>query len=287
MVIDSREPHGGEGARRSRATDSAAGPAARAAAPVIDHRGANIKEPLAPAARTRIALAVLLAAVTIAVIVVLNLVVASAGWRIFFLLAACLMIATIVYVLPVSWRKRLGPVAAVFVAAAGTLSVFLVSPNAPDPVVDAQQMAHAVADGPFDQNLPASFQVGAVKRVGISDPSSAGKLVAVEVPVQAPGYQVFAEVEVYPSAQAAARRGEMQLKFLSAQYMPPSQRQTIAGFCIWRTPNAWVCGGVHGHAYAETTLSPGANATLAVTQDINSALLAYADDKAKLASHPG
>jgi hypothetical protein len=245
------------------------------------------------AERMRVTLAMLLAVATIAVIVVLDLVVASAAWRVIFLLAACVMIAAVVYLLPAAWRKRLGPAAAAFVAAVGTVSAFVVSPQtpvgpkAPSSVVDAQQMAQAVAYGPFDQKLPPAFEAGSVKRVGISDPSSAGKLVAAQVPLQASGYQVFAEVEVYPTAQAAAQRGQAQLRFLSKQFMPPSYKQTIAGFCVWRTPDAWVCGGVRGQAYAETTLSPGATASLATTQDINAALLAYAENKAKLATHPG
>lgn len=244
-------------------------------------------------ARTRVTIAMLLVVATISVIVVLDLVVASAAWRVIFLLAACVMIAAVVYLLPAAWRKRLGPAAAAFVAAAGTVSAFVASPQtattarAPGPVVDAQQMAHAVVDGPFDQQLPPAFRAGPVKEVGIGDPSSAGKLVAAQVPLQAPGYQVFAEVEVYPTAQAAAQRGQTQLRFLSRQFMPPSYKQTIAGFCVSRTPDAWVCGGVRGQAYAETTLSPGANASLATTQDINAALLAYAENKAKLATHPG
>lgn len=245
----------------------------------------------------RVALAILLAIVTIALMVVLDLVIANTAWRVLFLFCACLMIVAIVVLLPADWRKRLGLVAAVFVAAAGTLSVFLVSPQSSVPVVDAQQMATAVADGPFDQQLPHSLQAGPLERVTIGDPSSAGKLVAVRVPIEVPssswladgGLNTFAEVEVYPTAQEAAQRGIAQLKYLSTTFMPPIQRQTIAGFCVLRSPSgwAWVCGGVRGHAYAETTLSPGANAFLGTTQGINSALLSYAENKEILASHPG
>jgi hypothetical protein len=227
-----------------------------------------------------------LAGAIIALIVVVDLMVANTVWRIVSLLGACLTVVAIVFLLPTTWRKRLGPVVAVFVTAAGTLSAFLVNPPA-DPVVDAQQMADAVAEGPFDQKLRTELHVGLPERVGIGDASAAGKLVAVQVPVEAPGYQIFAEVEVYPTAQEAAQRGLAQLKLLSTTYMPPAQPQTIGGFYVLRTPWAWVCGGVRGHAYAETTLTPGDNADLPVAQEINSALLRYADNKAKLATHPG
>jgi hypothetical protein len=252
-------------------------------------------------ARVRVPLAILLTSVTIALIVWLDFVVENMGWRVLFLFCACVMIVVVVLLLPSDWRKRLGPVAAVFVAAAGALSVFLVSPQSSvsvakssPPVVDAQQMAAAVADSPFDQQLPHSLQAGALKRITVGDPSSAGKLVASNVPIKVPsssplagsGLHIYAEVEVYPTAQDASQRGKAQLEYLSATFMTPNQRQTIAGFCVYRSGgNAWVCGGVRGHAYAETTLTPAATAFLGTTQGINSALLSYAQNKETLATH--
>jgi hypothetical protein len=245
----------------------------------------------------RVSLAIALASATIALIVVLDLLVASVAWRIICLLCACLMIAAIVFLLPADWRKRLGPVTAAFVAASGTLSVFLVSPSSspPGPVLNSRAMAAFVATGPFDQTLPGGLVARSLASAIIGDPSAASKLNATQVPIDVPpssplasySLRIYAAVEVYPTAGAAAQRATAQLTFLSKMYMPPIQHQTIAGFCVFRTPDAWTCGGVRGNAYAETTLTPGANAFLGLTQDVNSALLNYASDKAKLATSGG
>jgi hypothetical protein len=199
-----------------------------------------------------------------------------------------------VLLLPADWRKRLGAGTAAFVAASGALSVFLASPSTPPPApaVDAQAMAHYVAEGPFDQQLPPGLLAGPVRPTSIGDPSAAGKLNATQIPVEVPSsswlasvdMQIYAEVEVYPNARAAAQRGRAQLKFYGQTGTRPVAPQTIAGFCDSRGP-AWVCAGVRGNAYAETTLSPGANAFAGLTQDVTSAMLSYATDKAKLATH--
>jgi hypothetical protein len=247
--------------------------------------------------RIRVALAIALAIATIALVVVLDLLIASVAWRVICLLCACLMTAAIVFLLPADWRKRLGPATTAFVAAAGTLSVFLVSPSSSpsNPAVNSRAMAAFVATGPFNQTLPKGLIAGLVRPTTIGDPSAASKLNATQVPIVVPrssplasfGLQSYAEVEVYPTEDAAAQRATAQLAFLSKEYMPPIQHQTIAGFCVYRTPDAWTCGGVRGNAYAETTLSPGPTALIGVTQDINSALLNYASEKATLATSGG
>lgn len=232
----------------------------------------------------------------------LDLRVAGVAWRLVFLLGACLMIVAIVLLLPADWRKRLGPATAAFVAAAGTLSIFLANPGAspspsPSPVpsgpsIDPQALAALVAAGPFDQTLPDGLVAGPVKPATVGDPSAASKINATQIPVEVPAssqladldIQSFAEVEVYPTANAAAQRAKSQMAFLSKVYEKPIQEQTIAGFCIAVTPDGWTCGGARGNAYAETSLSPGIDALTGLTQAINSALLNYASDKARLAT---
>lgn len=230
----------------------------------------------------------------------LDLRVAGVAWRLVFLLGACLMIVAIVLLLPADWRKRLGPATAAFVAAAGTLSIFLANPGsspspAPSPArpsIDPQALAALVAAGPFDQTLPDGLVAGPVKPATVGDPSAASKINATQIPVEVPAssqladldIQSFAEVEVYPTANAAAQRAKSQMAFLSKVYEKPIQEQTIAGFCVAVTPDGWTCGGARGNAYAETSLSPGINALTGLTQAINSALLNYASDKARLAT---
>lgn len=244
----------------------------------------------------RFLLVILLAGSTIALMVVLDLMVASVTWRVICLFCACLMTAAIAFLLPPNWRKRLGLVTAAFVAASGTFSVFLISPSSslPGPVLNSRAMATLVASGPFNQILPYGLVAEPVRSTTIGDPSSASKLNATQVPIDIPSssplanddLQIYAEVEVYPTASAAAERATAQLAFLSKTYMPPIGRQTIAGFCVLMQA-AWVCGGARGNAYAETTLAPGANAYLGLTQAINSALMTYAFDQAKLATSGG
>lgn len=246
--------------------------------------------------QARVSLVIVLASSAIALMVVLDLMVASAAWRIICLLCACLMTAAVTFLLPADWRKRLGPATAAFVAAAGTLSVFIVSPSSSQPgaVLNSRAMATFVATGPFSQTLPDGLVAGPLRPATIGDPSAASKINATQVPISVPSsspfssadLQVYAEVEVYPTASAAAQRGRAQLAFLGKMYMLPIQHQTIAGFCVLRTA-AWTCGGVRGNAYAETTLTPEANAFLGLTQGINSALLNYASDEAKLATTGG
>jgi hypothetical protein len=247
-------------------------------------------------ARVRVLAAMLLAVAAVALMVLLDLKVANVAWRLVGLFCASILAVAIVLLLPADWRKRLGTGTATFVAAAGVLSVFLATPSTPPPApaVDAQAMAHYVAEGPFDQQLPQGLLAGPMRPTSIGDPSAAGKLNATQIPIEVPsssplasaGMQIYAEVEVYPSASAAARRGRERLKFYGQQAgSRPPAAQTIAGFCDTFGPSAWVCAGVRGNAYAETTLSPSANAFAGLTQDITSAMLSYAADKAKLATH--
>lgn len=238
----------------------------------------------------------------------LDLRVTGVAWRLVFLLGACLMIVAIVLLLPADWRKRLGPATAAFVAAAGTLSIFLANPSpspapapapAPSPStspsgpsIDPQALATLIAAGPFDQTLPDGLVAGPVKPATVGDPSAASKINATQIPIEVPAssqltdldIQSYAEVEVYPTAKAAAQRAKSEMAFLSNVYEKPIQEQTISGFCVAVTPNGWTCGGARGNAYAETSISPGIDALTGLTQAINSALLNYASDKARLAT---
>lgn len=279
----------GTGAAPLAAPDREAGPGRGSSQP--GSAGGQPARTLRP--QVRLVVASALAAGAVALIVLVDMFVSSAAVRIAALACAALLVVTVVAILPAGWRRRLGPLAAAFVTASGALSGFLIAPSDSadtGPVVDAQQMATAVQFGPFDQRLPTGFTAGLPTQTHIGDPSSASKIVAVQVPIRVPrsiggGVSVFAELEVYPSVKAAQARATAQKRFLSDHYMTPTTKQTIAGFCVLRDPEAWTCGGTRGHTYAETTLAPAPNAFLGFTQDITSALLNYAWNKEKLASH--
>lgn len=251
----------------------------------------GLKEPVA---RVRVGLAVLLAVGTIAIVVVLDLVTTGAFWRVLIVLGACLLTVGAVFVLPADLRKRLGPVAAVFATAPGVLSAFLITPTEPasrrpavrvQRTVDVQQMAYHLQNGPFNVALPPGLQAGRPERTTVGDPSAVGKLVAVHVPIRIPdgspyagaGLQIYAEVEAYPSPAEAQRRAEAQRSFLTRTFESAGGGQSASGFCVW-TPDAWTCGGGRRYVYAETSVAPGVEANAGLTQDLNAALLTYADD---------
>jgi hypothetical protein len=151
--------------------------------------------------------------------------------------------------------------------------------------VDAHQLAQYVTAGPFDQAVPEGLSVGALRRAQIGD--AVGSLAAVEVSIESDQFIVYAAVEVYDTPADAARRGRADMEFRRETSISPARQQTISGFCFLIDPDAWECGGVRGHAYATTTLTPGGNSSLPVATEITDALLRYADNKAKLATHQG
>lgn len=231
--------------------------------------------------------AVFLVLVTVALIVALNLWTMSPWLRVAVLVGACLTIVAVVFLLPPGLRTKLGAPTAVFVAAAGTVSIFIVSPGSPAPEpprLDVRQLAQYVEAGPLDQKVPPGLSVGDPRHADSGH--AAGSVTSVEFPITSPEHTIYTFVEVYSTPAAAAARARADMKFLKENYISPARPQTIDGFCFLITPDAWECGGVRGHAYANTTLSPGANYTLPVAVDLTAALLRYTDNKAKLATHP-
>ena len=161
------------------------------------------------------------------------------------------------------------------------------SAKQPNPVA----LAALLRQGPFSENLPDGLVATGLTDVNIADPSSTGRVDALELEVSssdAPGVVgVFAHFEVYPTLDAAIQRAEARIAVLKATFSPESVQGTAASYCsdgTIRGPTSWECGGASGLVYAEATVTPNANAYLPLATGTVSALLGYADEKARVAA---
>ncbi|WP_256973233.1 hypothetical protein [Rhodococcus sp. NCIMB 12038] len=234
--------------------------------------------------------------------VVLALAVANDKLRILFFAGACLMAAAVVFVVPPHWRKRLGSPTAVFIAAASALSVFLVNPQAgsSDSKVDTREMANALLVGPFDQRLPGTLTADDPEAYGTRDASAVSNIAVVKIPMEwhagtkTGKSETTAQVEVYPTPEAAAARGRVQYGIFSGETGRRERGETSPTRASTQTPESWCfyfndgwkCGGYRGHAYAETYYASGGNVSYPDAQMVQSSLLAYAESKEKLATEP-
>jgi hypothetical protein len=92
--------------------------------------------------------------------------------------------------------------------------------------------------------------------------------------------------EVYPTPKDAVDRAEARIALISKIVGPEKIQGNASGYCSYETirgPTSWECGGTRGLVYAEATVTPNPNATQWVARDTATALLNYADEKARVA----
>lgn len=215
--------------------------------------------------------------------------------KVILLFVACASTAAVVVLLPAGVRGKVGAFMGAFVAAAGILPVIVFFPESPEPAPNSRFTAELIRRGPFEEPLPEYLQAKGLADVGISDPSAAQALDAVQLVIvadpardphlgeESPGTQVFAHMEVYPSEPAARERAETSLRESLDRYDAGLEEVSPEGFCML-DPDFWLCAGHRGLVYAEVTLSPSANATLPMARGTLAAMLRYADDRMRLAT---
>jgi hypothetical protein len=219
----------------------------------------------------------------------------STGLRQAALLLACLFIAAVVVLLPSMLRARMGLFVAAFVAAAGVVSIFVqpgderVDPPSTSPLdvprTNPDYLAELIERGPFNQELPQGMTATGTRPTSISDPSSAGKVTAVQVVIRPddPEIQLFAHIEVYRRVEDAGTRATASMESLKQRFDAGLDPGSIASFCV-DTGMAWTCAGSRKYVYAEVSLAPGSYVNLALTNEILGDLLGYADDRTKAAT---
>lgn len=248
-------------------------------------------------ARQRLVLAVLVALTMClaAILVSLGAGFVSGAMKALSLFAACAVVASIVVLLPRRFRATAGSFAAAFVAAAGVLPVFLSNneaktpTTAEEPRANAQYLADLVRQGPFTERLPTPPEGGqlgpvAIRSIQIGDPSASGRIDAVQLVVRpSSGSFVFAEIEIYPTPAAAAKRKAARIAQMVSNY----GRKNVYGNCTDETGAhgaGWTCVDSRGNAYAEAAVSPSSNAHTPVASGTLAALLRYTDRLTKVAS---
>lgn len=157
--------------------------------------------------------------------------------------------------------------------------------------VDAPYLANLIRQGQFTERLPSPFEAGAIRDARIADPSAADRVDAVELTVKTPPDQpAFASIEVYPSIEQAEKRAHDARIGYAQRYGAPNVGGTDRSFCIAITNSpqgAWTCGASHLYAYAEATVTPGANVYRSRAVDTVAALLRYTDRQTRIAERAG
>lgn len=161
------------------------------------------------------------------------------------------------------------------------------SAKPPNPVA----LAALLRQGPFSESLPDGIMADGLTDVNIGDPSAAGRTDAVQLEVDtsnSPGVTgFFSHFEVYPTPDAATRRADARIGLLKRILGAEKVQGNAASYCSDGTIGggaSWECGGASGLVYAEATVSPNGNAFLPLATGTVSAVLGYADEKARVAS---
>jgi hypothetical protein len=222
-------------------------------------------------------------------------------WRFAAFVVICLLIALVTWLLPASVRKDLKTPVGAFVAAVSVLAILVqTNPNnheqkSEEAKTNTQYLADLVRKGPFTETLPSPLEAGSLRDAYVADPSSAQKLNAVELriainPVKAKAIggldlKSFAHMEVYPTREAAARRGNASLNDLRQRY-GGTVTGTAENFCMdgGRGGDFWTCAGIRDYVYAEVTISPAAQCHPLVRHRNTGAMLRYADRQIDLAT---
>jgi hypothetical protein len=80
-----------------------------------------------------------------------------------------------------------------------------------------------------------------------------------------------------------SHRSQARIREIKEIYGPEVIRGTSESYCAYLDPDmAWECGGSRGLVYAEATISPNANAYRPYATGTASALLDYAEEKARV-----
>ena len=156
-------------------------------------------------------------------------------------------------------------------------------PDDPSP----QALAALIEEGPFTEALLEPLEAGDLAPADIGDSSSAARVDATELQVEAPRSEfngIYAHLEVYETSDEAADRGTAQFEAAVDMYGDGLVMGNGESYCALVDPDAWQCGGVSGLVYAEATLSPGSNAYQPYATDLVSAMLRYSDEKASVAA---
>ena len=156
---------------------------------------------------------------------------------------------------------------------------------------NAVAYAALLREGPFTEDLPDGLKADGLAEVNIAEASAAGSLATQQLQVSsndAPGVTgVFAHFEVYPTPEDALARAKARIALLKRIVGSEKVQGGPSSYCSYETirgPTSWECGATRGLVYAEATVTPNPNATQYLATDTVSALLKYADEKARVAS---
>jgi TIR domain len=153
-----------------------------------------------------------------------------------------------------------------------------------------EAFAALLRQGPFSETLPDGLQATGLGEASVGDSSASGNLKAVEVKIStrnAPGIGASAHFEVYPTPADATARANARIALLKRVFGADAVQGDSASYCSDGTihgPTAWECGGASGLVYAEATVYPSSNANQPLATGTTSAILRYADEKARVAN---
>lgn len=253
---------------------------------------ADSDDHLAPGRVAALAVAALAA---VGGVVVLGTGVADArAWQLVTLILSCAAVAAFALLLPARLRTRLGTAATIFVTAAGFLAMFLQSPPTDDPGrgVDVQKMALLMEDGPLSVDLPHALLPDGIHEVTIADainPVGAMQIdfrLVSDTEGAAPSEDVTAFVEVYADEETAGARAESGFATAGQTYGQFGELEGDSShFCSWGDiGGALVCGGRRGLTYVEVYAYPTSTVLQGAAASTVTAVLAYAEEKAALAT---
>jgi hypothetical protein len=149
-------------------------------------------------------------------------------------------------------------------------------------------LAALIRQGPFTERLPDPLEASGLRDVNIADASAANRVDAVQLKARYPADALssfFAHLEVYRSEDAAFDRAQARIREIKEIFGPEVIRGSSESYCAYLDQEGtWECGGSRGAVYAEATVSPNANAYQHYATGSASALLDYAEEKARVAA---